>query len=88
MDACAPRHTLPPMADYDLDVTGLSCPLPVLRAKRALKPLAPGKTLHVRATDPAAWRDFEVFCETTGTELVSREKVENGLLHFILRRGS
>ncbi len=75
------------MADHDLDVTGLTCPLPVLRAKRALKPLTPGETLRVRATDPAAWRDFEAFCETTGTDLVSREKADNGELHFILRRG-
>lgn len=75
------------MADHDLDVTGLSCPLPVLRAKKALKPLAPGDTLRVRATDPSAWRDFEAFCETTGTELVSRAKVADGELLFVLRRG-
>ncbi len=55
-------------ADATLDATGLLCPLPVLKARRALKPLAPGAVLEVLATDPGAVRDFEHFCRTTGCE--------------------
>ncbi len=53
-----------------LDATGLLCPLPVLKARRALKPLAPGAVLEVLATDPGAVKDFEHFCSTTGCELL------------------
>ncbi len=56
---------------HRLDATGLSCPLPVLRAKKALCALDPGDSLEVRATDPSAPKDFEAFCETTGTILDS-----------------
>jgi len=57
------------IADAELDATGLICPLPVLRAKKALKPLASGQTLRVIATDPAAAKDFPAFCEATGNIL-------------------
>ena len=53
-----------------LDTKGLRCPLPVLRAKRALKDVAPGETLTVLATDPGAVKDFEAFCEATGCDLL------------------
>ena len=53
-----------------LDTTGLLCPLPVLKARRALKPLAPGAVLEVLATDPGAVKDFEHFCKTTGCDLL------------------
>ena len=53
-----------------LDATGLLCPLPVLKARRALKPIAPGGVLEVLATDPGAVKDFEHFCSTTGCELL------------------
>ncbi len=58
------------MADLVLDAKGLNCPLPILRAKKALKELATGKTLEVLATDPGAVADFQAFCRTTGNELV------------------
>ena len=58
-----------PGADETLDVRGLMCPLPVLKARKALKRLAPGATLEVLATDPAAVIDFKHFCETTPFEL-------------------
>ncbi len=58
-----------------LDTTGLKCPLPVLKARRAMKEIAPGAVLEVRATDPGAVKDFEAFCATTGDELlVSRQE--------------
>ncbi|MAY67456.1 MAG: SirA family protein [Rhodospirillaceae bacterium] len=53
-----------------LDARGLKCPLPVLKAKKALKPLAAGDTLTVIATDPSAPKDFEEFCAATGYGLV------------------
>ncbi len=58
------------MADAVLDARGLNCPLPILRAKKALKALPTGATLEVRATDPGAVMDFEAFCRTTGNELI------------------
>lgn len=58
------------MADATLDAKGLSCPLPILRAKKALKELPTGGTLEILATDPGSVKDFEAFCRTTGNELV------------------
>src|SRR5262244_2229055 len=57
-------------ADATLDATGLLCPLPVLKARRALKPLAAGAILEILATDPGATKDFEHFCQTTGCALL------------------
>src|ERR1700758_4621895 len=54
------------MTDSVLDVKGLKCPLPVLRANRALRDMAPGERLRVLATDPAAVADFQAFCQETG----------------------
>lgn len=54
----------------ELDVRGLACPLPVLKARKVLKSLAPGATLAVHATDPASVVDFRHFCETTSFELL------------------
>jgi tRNA 2-thiouridine synthesizing protein A len=68
-----------------LDVKGLNCPLPVLRAKKALKDVAVGATLEVLATDPGAVKDFEAFCRTTGNELVE-SKVEGKVYSFLIRR--
>lgn len=58
----------------ELDARGLNCPLPILRAKKALNGLQPGQTLRVRATDPGAVKDFDAFCKQTGNELVSSEQ--------------
>ena len=54
----------------ELDARGLNCPMPILRAKKALKDVAAGDTLKVLATDPGSVNDFESFCRTTGNELV------------------
>ena len=56
-----------------LDAKGLKCPLPVLRARKAMKEVAPGGLLQVLATDPGAVKDFAHFCETTGHALVEHE---------------
>jgi len=58
------------VSDTTLDARGLKCPLPVLKARRALKEVPPGGILRVLATDPGAEKDFAHFCETTGCELL------------------
>jgi tRNA 2-thiouridine synthesizing protein A len=75
------------MADQVLDAKGLNCPLPILRAKKALRDVAVGGTLEVIATDPGAVKDFEAFCRTTGNELVS-SKAEGKVFSFVIKRTS
>ncbi len=73
------------MADETLDAKGLNCPLPILKAKKALKGLENGKTLEVLSTDPGSTADFEAFCRTTGNELV--EHVHEGdVYRFLIKR--
>jgi len=73
------------MAEQVLDVKGLNCPLPILRAKKALKDVPTGSTLRVLATDPGAVKDFEAFCRTTGNELIE-SKSENNVFSFLIKR--
>ena len=61
--------------DSTLDATGLLCPLPVLKARRALKAVPAGGVLEVLATDPGATKDFEHFCRTTGCDLIIPREV-------------
>lgn len=75
------------MPDLTLDVKGLNCPLPILRAKKALKDVPMGGTLQVLATDPGAVKDFEAFCRTTGNELLE-SKNENKVFSFVIKRMS
>ena len=72
------------MADQLLDVKGLNCPLPILKAKKALKTMPMGATLEVVATDPGSVKDFEAFCRTTGNELVE-SKAEDKLFTFVIK---
>ena len=58
----------------ELDARGLNCPLPILRAKKAINGLQSGDVLRVRATDPGSVKDFDAFCEQTGNELISSEQ--------------
>jgi tRNA 2-thiouridine synthesizing protein A len=69
----------------EYDATGLSCPLPVLRANRKLRELPSGGLLTVRATDPAAEQDFPSFCKQTGHELVSATR-QGDVLIFVIRK--
>jgi tRNA 2-thiouridine synthesizing protein A len=73
------------MADQLLDAKGLNCPLPILRAKKALKEVAVGGTLEVLATDPGAVKDFEAFCRVTGNELLESQ-VKDGVFQFLIKR--
>jgi tRNA 2-thiouridine synthesizing protein A len=75
------------MADQTLDAKGLNCPLPILRAKKALQTLPAGGTLEVLATDPGSVKDFQAFCNTTGNELVESGS-EGKVYRFVLRRKS
>jgi tRNA 2-thiouridine synthesizing protein A len=68
-----------------LDTKGMKCPLPVLKARKALKDVAPGGTLRVLATDPGAVKDFEHFCKTTGCRLVEWREAD-GVLSFIIAK--
>ena len=68
-----------------LDLKGLKCPLPVLRAKKALKGMAPGALLEVLATDPGSVKDFHAFCETTGDEMVAWSEAD-GVYSYTLRK--
>ncbi|NKB21605.1 MAG: sulfurtransferase TusA family protein [Alphaproteobacteria bacterium] len=72
--------------DAMLDAQGLKCPLPVLRARKAIKSVEIGGELTVLATDPAAPKDFKAFSEQAGHELVSSAKTDD-VFTFVLRRG-
>ncbi len=73
------------MEETLLDVKGLACPLPVLRANRVLRSLAVGQRLRVLATDRAAIADFQAFCRETGHDLVAWSE-DAGTLSFVIRR--
>ena len=65
------------MADQTLNAEGLNCPLPIIKAKKALKGMEAGKVLEVRSTDPGSIADFAAFCTQTGNELLSSETEGN-----------
>lgn len=75
------------MADHVLDAKGLNCPLPILKAKKALKDVPAGGTLEVQSTDPGSVADFEAFCRTTGHELME-SKTEDGVYVFLIKSTS
>lgn len=67
-----------------LDARGLSCPLPVLKAKKAMRKVAPGSLLKVLATDPGSVADFQAFCEVTGHTLESHTE-RDGVFEYLIR---
>jgi tRNA 2-thiouridine synthesizing protein A len=71
--------------DAELDASGLNCPLPILKAKKALAGLQGGQTLRVIATDPDSVKDFETFCRQMGHVLLEARE-ENGRFYFLLRK--
>lgn len=71
--------------DEVLDTSGLKCPLPVLKAKKALKTVKPGGTLKVIATDPGAVGDFAHFCDATGDTLLVSDDTA-GVLTFVIQK--
>ena len=72
------------MADQTLDTKGLNCPLPILKAKKAMKDVPSGGTLEVLTTDPGAVDDFSAFCKATGHTLVSKSETD-GVFAFVLK---
>lgn len=69
----------------DLDARGLNCPLPILKAKKALADMATGEVLRVMATDPGSVRDFQAFARQTGNALLEHSDA-NGEFVFFMRR--
>jgi len=69
----------------ELDARGLNCPLPILRAKKALSSMQPGEVLRIVATDPGTVKDFVAFSHHTGHELLGNAE-GNGTYEFYLRR--
>ena len=69
-----------------LDAKGLLCPLPVLKARKALKAMAAGEVLEILATDKGAPKDFVAFCDTTGDELLESREEADGTLFFRIRK--
>jgi tRNA 2-thiouridine synthesizing protein A len=72
--------------DKELDTKGLNCPLPILRAKKALAELASGQVLKIVCTDPGSMRDFKAFARQTGNELLAQETEGELFIHFLRRR--
>jgi len=73
-------------ADRELDARGLNCPLPILKAKKALAEMTSGQTLKVIATDSGSVRDFQAFAKQTGNELLEQQAQGAEFTHFLRRR--
>jgi len=72
--------------DKELDTRGLNCPLPILKAKKALTDMLSGQTLRVVATDAGSTRDFQAFAKQTGNELLEQRTVGTDFIHVLRRR--
>jgi tRNA 2-thiouridine synthesizing protein A len=70
----------------ELDTRGLNCPLPILKAKKALADMSSGQLLKVVATDPGSVRDFQAFARQTGNELVEQSEAGSEFVHLLRRR--
>ena len=72
--------------DKEIDTRGLNCPLPILKAKKALAEMDSGQLLKVLATDSGSLRDFQAFAKQTGNELVEQQTVGAEYIHVLRRR--
>lgn len=70
----------------EIDTRGLSCPLPILKAKKALTELASGELLKIVATDAGSVRDFQAFAKQTGNELIDQQNLGAEFIHILRRR--
>jgi len=75
-----------PDADLEVDASGLKCPLPILRAKKALAQLESGQVLKVVTTDTHAIKDFQAFAKQTGNLLEAQVETDSGATHYLRRR--
>jgi len=73
-------------ADIEVDARGLNCPLPILKAKKALSGLESGQTMRVISTDAGSVRDFQAFAKQTGNELVEQQTEGANFIHLMRRR--
>jgi tRNA 2-thiouridine synthesizing protein A len=73
-------------ASKEIDTRGLNCPLPILKAKKALSDMNAGDVLKVVATDPGSMRDFQAFARQTGHELMEQSTQGSEFIHFLRRR--
>jgi tRNA 2-thiouridine synthesizing protein A len=71
---------------HTLDTRGLSCPLPILKTKKAIATLASREVLEIKATDPGSVKDLDSFCQQTGNEMITSESIEDGFF-FRIRKG-
>jgi tRNA 2-thiouridine synthesizing protein A len=71
------------MADQTLDATGLNCPLPILKTKKALTKMDTGQVLEVISTDAGSVKDMEAFCNQTGNKLISLSEIEGKYIFTI-----
>lgn len=74
------------MADHELDMRGLICPLPVMRTAKKMLTLKVGETLHVLATDPATVLDFDAYVRGSGNALLESKKNPDGVYEYLLKR--
>lgn len=72
--------------DKELDARGLNCPLPILRAKKALTDMASGQVLRILATDPGSVKDFQAFSKQTGNALLSSETADTEFIFFMKKK--
>lgn len=72
--------------DRELDTRGLNCPLPILKAKKALSEMTSGQVLRVVSTDPGSKRDFSAFAKQTGNELLEQSSEGTDFIHVLKRR--
>jgi len=72
--------------DKDLDARGLNCPLPILRAKKALTDMQSGQVLRIVSTDLGSVKDFQAFCKQTGNELLSQSEAGSEYTFFLKRK--
>ena len=74
------------IAQKEIDTRGLNCPLPILKAKKALAEMVSGQVLKVVATDPGSTRDFQAFARQTGNELLEQSSEGEDFIHYLRRR--
>lgn len=72
--------------DKEVDTRGLNCPLPILKAKKALADMQSGQTLRIVSTDGGSVRDFQAFAKQTGNELLEQQTAGNDYIHVMRRR--
>ena len=78
--------SIPDQVDQEVDATGLTCPLPILRAKKALAQMQSGQILKVIATDGGSATDFPVFAKLTGNDLIAQDKGGEAFVFYLKRR--